>query len=670
MQKLRQVLQQTGIILSLLLLVGQGVASASFKSDVITPWYVPTSIDGSCSLEPTAENVVAPAPVLKPGSKVYMLGDSITNGAAAKYRAAFAAESVNITPFINANGGRAWKYAGSSAAGAYTPESGGASSGKTAVKNDAGQIAAANGIIIALGSNDSLTANPINEIISAIREVNQTAPIWWVNIVASHTRTVKVAVNYGPFNTALDGQKPLINVLDWHSTVIPGSNVGDIPNEETKDPNGYLSSDGLHPTSKGQDALVSLVIAGVTAGNAAPTPAAGCSCSTGTPTTTTNTPSENYKGGWDYFTGNKQLSPEAAAALMGNIDAESGFDPHNTQNNAVSPSGSPVPDGPEIPIDLIRNRYGYGLLQWTSAGRQQHLVDFANGPPKRSTGDLGLQLDFIWEELTASYKGVITKLQTPGISLDAATDEVTLHFVTPGNVIPPSSEATKQGELKSRRDRAAKIFNTYSGQPAGTYSGSAGCVGDGTGGTVIDVNTPDTTAIQCAAGTATIDDAAKAYNDGKQRLIRTCNVNGIQINSQISGPIKALIEAAAKDGLTLTSPGGGFRTMDGQIGVYNKWCDAAFKRPTPPPYPKDKWSDYVRCPGGAPPGFSNHQMGLAIDWVCNGSGIPMSYTGAKDNACFRWLVNNAGKYGLYEYGNGQSRGDAGYEGWHWSVDGT
>ena len=111
--------------------------------------------------------------------------------------------------------------------------------------------------------------------------------------------------------------------------------------------------------------------------------------------------------------------------------------------------------------------------------------------------------------------------------------------------------------------------------------------------------------------------------------------------------------------------------MEDQIGVYNGWCEKDGIVGTAPPYPKAKWGDNVRCPGGAPPGYSNHQMGLAIDFNCDGRGIPMDYEDAKVNTCFIWLSEHAKDYGLFEYSKGADRADIGsYEGWHWSVDGN
>jgi lysophospholipase L1-like esterase len=205
-----------------------------------------------------------PGGSLAAGSSLYMLGDSITMGATQRYRAAFTAKG--ITPYINANGGRAWTYEGSGASGNYTPEAGGAQKGSTAVEVDGEQIANSDGIVIALGSNDSLGANPIGDIIAAVKLKNPDAPIWWVNVVASDTNTVPTAASYGEFNAALSAQAQDLgySIINWHGAVLPDGNPSEAPTRTVQDPNDFLADDGLHLKAAGNDALVALVVGSLT----------------------------------------------------------------------------------------------------------------------------------------------------------------------------------------------------------------------------------------------------------------------------------------------------------------------------------------------------------------------------------------------------------------------
>jgi len=176
----------------------------------------------------------------------------------------------------------------------------------------------------------------------------------------------------------------------------------------------------------------------------------------------------------------------------------------------------------------------------------------------------------------------------------------------------------------------------------------------------------DTSNIPCAAGKDY--GTADGYAGGVLTKIRICRVQGFVVNSQVSRQVDSMISSARNANISLA--GGSFRTMDGQIAIYQSWCKRDGIVGSSPPYPKPPGQS-VRCPGGAAPGYSNHQMGLAIDFTCEGKLIPRSYSSASQNKCFQWLLANARKYGFFEYGYGKSRdGRTGYEGWHWSVNGN
>ena len=177
----------------------------------------------------------------------------------------------------------------------------------------------------------------------------------------------------------------------------------------------------------------------------------------------------------------------------------------------------------------------------------------------------------------------------------------------------------------------------------------------------------DTTNIPCAAGTD--NGPADGYTNGVPTKIRVCRVAGIAVNSQVSKQVNDMHAAWTAAGIPLT--GGSFRTMSGQISIYQSHCKADGIVGSPPPYPKAP-GQTIRCPGAAAPGYSNHQMGMAIDFNCAGTLIPRKYSSALQNKCFQWLSANAGRFGFYEYGMGKtsSRESSGYEGWHWSVNGN
>lgn len=149
--------------------------------------------------------------------------------------------------------------------------------------------------------------------------------------------------------------------------------------------------------------------------------------------------------------------------------------------------------------------------------------------------------------------------------------------------------------------------------------------------TAIDpVVTSDTSNMSCTAGTdAGVGDG---YKGGSLIKIRLCKVQGITVNAAVAGNLDKMLTAAKNNGVTLS--GGGFRTMASQQQLYAAHC-----------------SNGKCSPPTARPGYSNHQMGLAIDF---------SNCSTHGTACWQWLNSNAATYGFKNFAK---------EPWHWSPDG-
>ena len=73
----------------------------------------------------------------------------------------------------------------------------------------------------------------------------------------------------------------------------------------------------------------------------------------------------------------------------------------------------------EYTVDVDAGRYGnfvhdsagYGLAQWTFWSRKQGLYDYAKSTG-RSIGDLTMQLEFLFQELSSGYKSVLSTLKS------------------------------------------------------------------------------------------------------------------------------------------------------------------------------------------------------------------------------------------------------------------
>jgi LAS superfamily LD-carboxypeptidase LdcB len=126
-----------------------------------------------------------------------------------------------------------------------------------------------------------------------------------------------------------------------------------------------------------------------------------------------------------------------------------------------------------------------------------------------------------------------------------------------------------------------------------------------------------------------------------------CPTGGsITIAGEIADELAALLAAAEADGVILC--GGGYRDPQAQIDLRREHCGT---------------SDYAiyqmpasQCsPPTARPGTSQHEVGLAVDFTCNGGG-----TVTRSSSCFTWLSAHADEYGLYNLPE---------EPWHWSTTG-
>ena len=187
-------------------------------------------------------------------SKVYILGDSITHGAAAKYTETLTAK--HITATISGVTSRSWNGAGTPSSGA----TGTLGTGQQALTTDIAAVKDADVVVIALGTNGGLSMNPIDSVVTAVRAINPDAPIYWVNIASSAANVAPLVV---PFNTALAGAANTgkIKVVDWAKAVDPTS-------DGTHDPSALLR-DGIHPKPESYPKLVDLVVGALSAGGSA-----------------------------------------------------------------------------------------------------------------------------------------------------------------------------------------------------------------------------------------------------------------------------------------------------------------------------------------------------------------------------------------------------------------
>lgn len=157
--------------------------------------------------------------------------------------------------------------------------------------------------------------------------------------------------------------------------------------------------------------------------------------------------SDNVQKAFYYFTG-KGLSDFQSAGIVGNLMQESGVDPTNVQPNGA----------------------GHGIAQWSEPGRWDKLLTYASSQNKSPT-DLGLQLDFLWYELSTTYPSVLSNLKTT-TNVDVAVNQ----FVGPndassGQPVLPTAEVARSGGyenpgtpiMKNRLQDAHDVLSKYGG---------------------------------------------------------------------------------------------------------------------------------------------------------------------------------------------------------------
>ena len=152
------------------------------------------------------------------------------------------------------------------------------------------------------------------------------------------------------------------------------------------------------------------------------------------------------------------LTPEGAAGLMGNLQAESGLDPQNLQNSYEKKLGytnstytAAVDDGSYE--SFITDGAGYGLAQWTHRERKQRMLIYARTMcPGCSIGDLDMQLKFLCYELQGYYPGIWGALRNTS-DVRYASDLVLTQYERPAD----------QGEAQAnkRYAYAMEFYNTY-----------------------------------------------------------------------------------------------------------------------------------------------------------------------------------------------------------------
>lgn len=166
---------------------------------------------------------------------------------------------------------------------------------------------------------------------------------------------------------------------------------------------------------------------------------------------------DRYRYTWDTLY-NAIKNPYGVAGLMGNLQAESGINPENLQNTGERALGmmdsqytQAVDLGKYTAEQFADDGYGYGIAQWTYKTRKAALLKYAH-EHEFSVGDLGMQVDFLLDELRFSYPRVMYTLQN-ATTVREASDSVLLDFERPKN-------QTEENQQR-RAELGRELFDEY-----------------------------------------------------------------------------------------------------------------------------------------------------------------------------------------------------------------
>ncbi len=145
----------------------------------------------------------------------------------------------------------------------------------------------------------------------------------------------------------------------------------------------------------------------------------------------------------------KGLTLAQAAGIVGNMMQESGLNPAVIQGGRIADDSYVLQDG-----------VGFGLVQWTSGGRQKNFMKFMKELGVGIT-DLSGQLEFVWKEMSGSYPNTMRALKASRNPVDAA---IAVHG-------PPSpgyeASADTPEEVRTvRGGNAQKVHDKYADAPA------------------------------------------------------------------------------------------------------------------------------------------------------------------------------------------------------------
>lgn len=206
---------------------------------------------------------------------------------------------------------------------------------------------------------------------------------------------------------------------------------------------------------------------------------------------------------WNYLK-SKNFNDYACAGIMGNLYAESGLNPHNLQNTGNKKLGMTddeyvvaIDNGTYTKDQFVNDGQGAFLAQWTFHSRKKALYEYAKSQNK-SIGDLSMQLNFLYKELSENYKTLLSTLKTATSVLEAS-NAVLFQYEKPAD----QSESVQE----KRASYSQKYYDKYA-TVSSANTGNIGTIGGNKKMKYNENNKPLVcmqTTSRCYKGTRTMD---------------------------------------------------------------------------------------------------------------------------------------------------------------------
>ena len=126
------------------------------------------------------------------------------------------------------------------------------------------------------------------------------------------------------------------------------------------------------------------------------------------------------------------------ASMMGNLSAESNLNPKNMENSYERKLGftdetyvQAIDNGTYTKEQFIYDQVGFSICQWTYWSRKKAFYEYVKSKGV-SIGDLEASLEFLYHELSTSYKSVLSTLKN-ATSILEASNAVLFKFENPAD---------------------------------------------------------------------------------------------------------------------------------------------------------------------------------------------------------------------------------------------